>query len=452
MLANAGSLVYAARYPKVQKAVAVLALVLLSAWLGYQVARDYFTAVELMVAAAIVAVSIRWPRQALLMAVPATLLPIDLVGTSGQLLIVAALTIGWLVEMLAGRGHVYPWEHGLLAGFGAWLVLAYFVDGVHIESQLSAEHDLATLLAGLWLCGMAISIGPTRGQLLAVGALSAAAVSVAAILDPAHSGVGRIALLGLNSNYVGAALALGAVASLAALIHNRRNPIWIATGVACVIGIRASGSRGAIVMLLAGVAVLGLLGRPRWIQLTVVAVAATVVIALPGFTDEALTLLIGPRTAADFAASNIDRTNAGLTALRYAVANPVFGVGYGQFAALAARDPLLAEYVATHNDYLRLAAESGFPAALLLIAVVGLALRTGRPLRRTETAMVVTYAVSLLFGNFLSNLSVSAPFWLWLGLSLHVSAERSAATRETAREVSIRSQGAAMRTVRFPAE
>lgn len=446
MLAGAGSLVQATRYPKAQKAVAVLALLLLSAWLGYQVARDYFTAIELVVAAAIVAVSIRWPRQALLMAIPAALLPIDLVGTSGQLLIIAALTVGWLVEMLAGRGRLYPWQHGLLAALGVWLVLAYFVDGVHIESQLSAEHDLVTLLASLWLCGMAISIGPTRGQLLAVGSLSAAAVSAAAILDPAHSGVGRITLLGLNSNYVGAALALGAVASLAALIHSTRNPIWIATGVACLVGIRASGSRGAILMLLAGVAVLGLLGRPRWVQMSVVAVAATVIIALPGLTDEAFTLLIGPRTATDFAASNIDRTNAGLTALRYAVANPVFGVGYGQFAALAAQDPLLAEYVATHNDFLRLAAESGFPAALLFIAVVGLALRTGRPLRRIETAMVATYAVGLLFGNFLSNLPVSAPFWLWLGLSLHVSAERSAASEETARDVPTGSQGAGMRT------
>jgi O-antigen ligase len=427
-------------------AIFVVALQALAVLLGYEVARDYIKALQLTAGVAIVAGSLRWPRQALLMAIPATLLAADLIGTSGQLLIVTALTIGCLVELLARRASLYLLQHGLLAALGAWLVLAYFVDGVHVESQLSAEHDLATLLVGLWLCAMAISIAPTRGELLAVGSLSAAAVSVAALLDPTLSVAGRFALLGLNPNYVGAALSLGAVASLAALIHNRRNPIWIASGAACLIGVRASGSRGALVMLLAGAAVLALLGRPRWVQLTAALVAA-LLIALPGFSDGALNLFIGPRTATDFASSNLDRANAGLTALRYAAENPVFGVGYGQFAALAARDPRIAEYVATHNDYLRLAAESGFPAALLLLAIIALALRNrGQPIHRAEIAMVITYAVGLLFGNFLSNLAVSAPFWLWLGWSLHPSAERSTVGTESAADALISGHGARLRS------
>ncbi|MER6173611.1 hypothetical protein [Streptosporangium sp. NPDC001681] len=98
---------------------------------------------------------------------------------------------------------------------------------------------------------------------------------------------------------------------------------------------------------------------------------------------------------------------------------------HGTFAEQAARSPQLGIFINTHNDYLRLAAETGIVPALLLLLLVYRAIR-----RATGTyEHVLASAVVLLFGNTLSNLMASVPF-----LGLPGNAARGSASRNGLRD------------------
>ncbi|WP_329428490.1 hypothetical protein OG339_03745 [Streptosporangium sp. NBC_01495] len=98
---------------------------------------------------------------------------------------------------------------------------------------------------------------------------------------------------------------------------------------------------------------------------------------------------------------------------------------------------ILAVCANTHNDYLRLAAESGIVSASLLILLICRAVRRAAGAHEHILAGVVTaYAVVLLFGNTLSNLMASTQFWVCLGTLLgtrHLEAARVTAHRTAPR-------------------
>lgn len=391
---------------------------LLAAVIGYEVAIDASRLVQLSAVAAVLLVALRWPRAAIPLAIPATLLLTPATGGRTEFVIPFALVTSWLVHLLLRRIRIFPLEHGLLLAFAAWLLLAYLVDDAHLETQLSPGRDLLTFLLGLSICGVAISFRPSTTWVLTVIAGAAGVLGLVVLFAPDSGVSARVYALTLNPNSLGLALALGVVASLAGWLSDKRNPLWIAVAALCLVALSPTESRGAVVALVAGIGALTALGRRRWLQ-AAVAGAVLAILLVPGLTDSLVGLTFGSRTTVQFADSNAVRISAATTALRYAVEHPVFGVGYGQFAALAVRDPLFATYLNTHNDLLRLAAESGLPALVLFIALIWIALGAGGWRQYVPLKVVlITYLVGLQFGNFLSSLAVTTPFWLCLGILL----------------------------------
>jgi O-antigen ligase len=104
-------------------------------------------------------------------------------------------------------------------------------------------------------------------------------------------------------------------------------------------------------------------------------------------------------------------------AVRVAAGHPLRGIGYGTFPSHAGAEFGL--HIATHNDYLRLAAETGIPALVAFLGLLWLGLR--RPASgdlAVLRAMTAAYAAGLLFANALASLVISTPFWLALGCLL----------------------------------
>jgi O-antigen ligase len=101
------------------------------------------------------------------------------------------------------------------------------------------------------------------------------------------------------------------------------------------------------------------------------------------------------------------------------MANPVLGVGYGRFPVVADNDPRLNFFINTHNDFLRLAAELGLPGlGLFLLMLYSSATGLRRGGERAGLVVLATYLVGLMFANTLSNMAVTAPFWICLGIGL----------------------------------
>jgi hypothetical protein len=84
--------------------------------------------------------------------------------------------------------------------------------------------------------------------------------------------------------------------------------------------------------------------------------------------------------------------------------------------------------IVTHDDLLRLAAETGFPGLLLFLGSVGyLTLLRSRLEDFEEAAIVGAFLVSLLFGGFLFSAPVAASFWAVLGARAGRAADARAA-------------------------
>jgi O-antigen ligase len=139
--------------------------------------------------------------------------------------------------------------------------------------------------------------------------------------------------------------------------------------------------------------------------------------AFPAALDAAEHVAVGRRHAADLNHDTTVRTQVAWFAVRVAAGHPLRGIGYGAFPSHA--DAEFGLRIATHNDYLRLAAETGIPALAAFLALLWLGLcRPASGDLAVPRAMTAAYAVGLLFANALSDLVVSTPFWLALGCLL----------------------------------
>jgi O-antigen ligase len=131
-------------------------------------------------------------------------------------------------------------------------------------------------------------------------------------------------------------------------------------------------------------------------------------------------------------------------ALELGFRNPLSGVGYRHFADFSYAT--LGVALNTHNDYVRIAAESGLVAlAFLIMLIVRVYTFVDDTVEyRAIRAVLLAALVSSLFTNAMTDLRVSLPLWLFLGFAW-------AGLRQDAPDVEpARTRGSTTRHVRIP--
>lgn len=380
------------------------------------------------------------------------ILPVLLAATVGIAWPLVRLGIAVVVVLVivAGLTGAVPLRfapaHALIGLMAALLVVSYAFPSLLRVGH--ARSDLVTLLAGLIVLAVCVAVRPSVDGLYACAALSGAVASVV-VLSAGRYELGRLWGLGLNCNYLAALLTLPIVAACGLALKQQR--WWLLAAVPSLVALYATESRGAAAALAGGLAALFVLRRRWWTQ--VIAVTASVAIGVaassiafrtsepaserqvamttpsqgpepltnaPGAAAEERTGtgLSGSRTSSEYEYNNRVRVEAALVALGVVMDHPLRGIGYLGFADYALTTPAFALYMNTHNDYLRLAAESGVITALLLVAIMALAMRRRDPRLDTARAMVFCYAITLGLANTLSNFTVSVFFWAALGALL----------------------------------
>ncbi|MFD5425551.1 O-antigen ligase family protein [Streptomyces sp. NPDC127084] len=396
-------------------------------------------------AAAVVAASLAllvWPRPDLVLVLLLGLVPLtavaDPAGTATAVLIAGAVALLLLRILLSG---LRPRCDLLVSAVVVLLALAVAVSRLLPPLPLAVEGGragCASLLAGLALLAVSTVTPPDPRHVARIVAVSGAAVAGYLLVLGQHANE-RLVGLGLNPNYLGAMLALPLVAA-AGLVRLQRSWLWLLPSLLLATAILETRSRGAFLMVAAGVTWVLLAGRPPRHKVLVALAVLGAAVLLPGTLDAVGSTLTGDRSTAELSANNDVRRRAAWVAARVALDHPLRGIGYGAFPDFARMSPELGIYLNTHNDYLRLAAECGVGALVLFAALLwpALARRHTRE-HAVLQSMGAAAAMGLLFANTLATLLVSAPFWVLLGCLLAQSRRRrQPATAPTARVLSAR--------------
>jgi O-antigen ligase len=118
-------------------------------------------------------------------------------------------------------------------------------------------------------------------------------------------------------------------------------------------------------------------------------------------------------------------------AWRISIDKPLFGIGYDQFGRRSREWASVPMGVNAHNEYLKLAAETGWPCTLLWIGLIGSALLTAKSIAASRVQAVralfgaawlcvICYSVQGLFNNFqqISKIAFTYSFLIALLLGL----------------------------------
>ncbi|MGW0884074.1 O-antigen ligase family protein [Streptomyces sp. NPDC002671] len=294
------------------------------------------------------------------------------------------------------------------------------------EEHLPVERPWTSwtlLLVGLCLLATSILAPPDPRRIAQVVAGSGAGVAGYLLVRGEYAS-DRLIGLGLNPNYLGAALALSLVA-VVGLARFGRRWAWLAPAAVCAFALLQTRSRGALVMAAAGLACVLLARRRLRYKLLIALAIVAAVISLPGTMDAVEGNLLDGRTSTELTANTEVRKQAAVLAMRVALDHPLRGIGYTMFPEYARAS--LGVFINTHNDYLRLAAETGLVTLALLVALLWLGLtRRYTADHALLQALCVSYAAGLLFANALTDLVISTPFWISLGCLLARAGRRKA--------------------------
>lgn len=337
-------------------------------------------------------------------------------GARTTVIAVAVIVTVTAVRVVAGAGR-FRMEHPWIGLLILLLVIACAFPDARLVPPPDRIADLTGLLAGLALLAAVVAAPPPARAVAQVTALVGMVVAMAALPMGEHPG-GRLQALGLNPNFLGAYFAIPLVAA-AGLVRWHRRPWWLLSAAVCLAGMAATQSRGAFTAAAVGTALVITPGRRRVPRFLIVSAATAFATLLPGPADVVRRAVVGGRQAAELSRDTAIRGHVAEVAARTALRHPLRGIGYGMFPSYAEGSPDLGIYIATHNDYLRLAAEAGLPTltVFLVLLLSGLRGRVTSDLAIVR-AMTIAYAVGLLFANELADLVVSTPFWLALGCLL----------------------------------
>jgi O-antigen ligase len=294
------------------------------------------------------------------------------------------LTHGLVVALLAvavsiAPARTLPWTKAPVALFLAFAAL------VAVNAALSPYAYAAFLVlleigAFLGVGLLAARHGPDFPASASLGLLAAAAGQSLWVVGQWIAGQPRPAGTFLNPSHLAAWLAAVLLLALGSSAPGRWSRVRVALSVPVVVALFSTGSRGALLGLAVGIALLlreALLARTgRRARLAVAALALVVVCAVTAG------VLVRFREADPF---RYERLSIWRASLVMTAESPVRGTGPGQLpdAALnhnfpTAAGPLRFEkyFTGTHSDLLRPFAELGIPTAAVLFLALGLAIRS----------------------------------------------------------------------------
>jgi O-antigen ligase len=212
----------------------------------------------------------------------------------------------------------------------------------------------------------------------------------------------------VNPNYMGtfaAAILVGIVAIWTSVSSPIAKSLLIGLALLCLIAIVEAQSRGAIVAGFAAIAaVVWLRSRPLAISIVALGVVAAVLI-YPAFVQWRLTNELGDASDAGYVAmtqSDDARLNASLAGPAMFAAEPIFGVGFGQFVEKSVEISGLDTAINAHNWYVNVLAEQGTTGGLLWLGAMVATLYELRKLRGVARVVGIgMFAMIVVGSNFL---------------------------------------------------
>lgn len=246
---------------------------------------------------------------------------------------------------------------------------------------------------------------------------------------------GRMTGVHTNPNVYSTALLLGLFLGIAALVRYRDWRSWLSVPYSALLvtALLTTGSRGAWVGVLAGMAVFALLllsrlwrfGRRRAFAFGMVGVLAVVLVLALVYNG------VGPGTRARMESvvdveANQDRIVLWSATIRLIKSNPWLGVGMGNMKHRFAeyRDSPRGEVFGTaHNFLLQFLSESGVIGTFFMLLLIGTWFAVGWPPARATPSLLILYSLLAamfardLFDNSLTNFYV---FFIanWVGATL----------------------------------
>ena len=379
---------------------------------------------------------------------------VDLLIAWALLLTIRERQIRWGTEY-PRAGLVLGIALAVLSGISAAVAAA---NGVELAAATRGLLTIARIPAMI-LLALALRPHLRDGRLIvAACAIGAIALLGNGLYTSVSGDLGRFTASTFGRNGFALALVLTAVCAggSALVLHQRgdRGRWWTLgatlTAVACIYGTLATGTRMAILALIPALGA-GLLISRFWLMrrnIRAVAVAVTLLVVtmaganLTAEGGRALSALLDPGGTVDIVTNPDDepewspvrsRSEFWAHAAAMAVENPIVGVGPYQWNFVRyERDPDEVQVVADpHNTYLQLAAEYGFAAMALylaLIAVVAIGIldaawRNRQALSFATVALVICaalYPVTELTNSHLFNVRLGAAGWLLIASALVV--------------------------------
>jgi O-antigen ligase len=299
-----------------------------------------------------------------------------------------------LPEMLSGyageSGHLVGYQlEQLLTNFGLVLAAAFVLPGRDPRPFVAAILASAVMAALLAIVTHdATAVGPPLAGLLGSA-------------DPGVRAVGSFA----NPNYFGVVEAMAAAAAIAWALFATDTRLRLALGavvLVCITALALTLSRGALVTLFAGLAVLAFVRyRLAGAALTVVLLVALVVL-YPTLVQ----IRLGGDVAATstfqaLAESDDERFAAVLAGPRIWATAPLFGIGFGHYSMVSQQYSGNLFATAAHNWYVNVLAEQGVVGIVLWLAMLALiaeAVRS-RPLAQQTAgfAVLASFAGASMF-------------------------------------------------------
>jgi O-antigen ligase len=297
--------------------------------------------------------------------------------------------------------------------FAAMLALSHLrAEGGFAVAAEAARNTLLSTLIGLALVLSAMAADVKR--LAIVRALAGTGfVGSLYLLNAGLFVGGRLTTENLNANSVGHVAALALLAAWGAFLATRR-PWWLICAAPAALLLVLSQSRGALVIVAIGTALPWIFHR---LSLTRVLLAGSIMALLYAawpLISGGLSELLSSRVYTE----TETRANVLQLALRAIIEHPLTGLGWRTFPDYSYLH--LGIVLNTHNEYMRIGAESGLPALAALLALAFIGLR--RPIADSTgwalKGIFIGGLTALAFANTLSVLAICTPIWLVLGTIL----------------------------------